>query len=119
MTIKTTKIDGITFSFVNEVEFAYLYDEIFYLNEYGFAANTTAPLIIDCGAHIGISTLYFKKLYPQAKVIAFEPNPETFKLLELNVRQNNLRNVELVNAAVSDSTEEIDFYVCQETPDFR
>ena len=61
-----------------------------------------------------VSILFFKKLYPQAKIIAFEPNLETFKLLELNIKQNDLRDVDLVNAAVSDRTGEIDFYITKE-----
>ena len=60
MTIKTTKIDGICFSFVNEAEFAFLYDEIFYGDGYRFTADTTSPFILDCGAHIGMSILYFR-----------------------------------------------------------
>jgi len=111
VSIKTATIDDITFSFVNKEEFEDLYHEIFYHKAYKFTANTVSPYILDCGAHIGISVLYFKKLYPQAKVIAFEPSPDTFKLLELNVRQNNLMDVELVNAAISDNLGEIDFYV--------
>lgn len=111
MSIKTATIDGITFSFINEKEFDSIYHEIFSYKIYQFTADTASPFILDCGANIGISVLFFKKLYPQAKIIAFEPNPDTFKLLELNVRQNNLRDVELVNAAISDNLGEIDFYV--------
>ncbi len=107
----TKTIDGITFSFLNERDFNGLYNEIFKVKVYIFSARTTSPFIIDCGANIGLSVLYFKQLYPQAKIIAFEPNPETFKLLELNVRQNNLRDVQLVNAAVADSDGEMEFYV--------
>src|SRR5437773_1931564 len=111
MILKTRKIDGISFSFLNEKEFEFLYHEIFKVEEWRFTAKTPSPFIIDCGAHIGISVLYFKKLYPRAKIAAFEPNPDTFKLLELNIRQNNLSDVKLVNAAISNSTEEgIDFY---------
>jgi FkbM family methyltransferase len=117
MILKTRKIDGISFSFLNEKEFGCLYHEIFKTEGWRFIAKTPSPFILDCGAHIGISVLYFKKLYPRAKIVAFEPNPDTFKLLELNIRQNNLSDVELVNAALSNSTEEIDFYISEETSD--
>ena len=109
--ILTRTIDGITFSFANESDFDLVYNEKFKVNQYKFSARTTSPFILDCGANIGISVLYFKKLYPRARIIAFEPNPETFKLLERNVRQNNLRDVQLVNAAVGESDGEIAFYV--------
>jgi FkbM family methyltransferase len=111
MTIKTKKIDNLTFSFINEKEFEFLYFEIFKMRMYSFTASIPDPFILDCGAHIGMSVLYFKTLYPQAKIIAFEPNPEAFKLLELNIKQNNLKDVELVNAALSNITGEIDFYI--------
>jgi FkbM family methyltransferase len=113
MEIKTRKIDNLTFSFVNEEEFEDIYDEIFKYKIYRFTADTAAPFILDCGAHIGVSVLYFKSLYPHAKIIAFEPNPDTFKLLELNIKQNHLRDVELVNAAISHTAGEIDFYICE------
>jgi len=110
-TLLTKTIAGITFSYLNEISFRTLYNEIFKVNEYKFSARTASPLILDCGANIGMSVLYFKKLYPRSRVIAFEPHPETFKLLERNVQQNNLRDVQLVNAAIGDSTGEMEFYV--------
>jgi FkbM family methyltransferase len=110
-TILTRTIDGVTFSFANEGDFDLVYNEKFKVNQYKFSTRTTAPLILDCGANIGISVLYFKKLYPRARVIAFEPNPETFKLLEHNVQQNNLCDVQLINAAVGSSNGTIEFYV--------
>ncbi len=112
--IQTATIDDIAFSFVNKEEFSKIYDDIFTYKVYSFSAATYNPVILDCGAHIGVSILFFKKLYPYAKITAFEPSPETFKLLQLNVKQNNLHDVELVNAAVCDRTDEIDFYVTKD-----
>lgn len=115
MHTKTTTINGQRFSFINEAEFACIYTETYEDNIYHFIADTSAPFIVDGGAHIGISVLYFKKLYPQARIVAFEPNPEMFRILELNVRQNDLQDVELVNAALSKDGGEMDFYICNET----
>jgi len=109
-TLLTEIIDGITFSFLNEISFHCMYNDIFKGNQYKFSARTASPFILDCGANIGMSVLYFKKLYPRARIIAFEPHPETFKLLQLNVQQNNLCDVQLVNAAVADSDGEMEFY---------
>ena len=116
-TLQTRVVSGMNVSFFNEQEFNQIYDDIFKYDEWRFVANTSTPLILDCGAHIGMSVLYFKKLYPRAKIIAFEANPQTFKLLELNVRQNNLSDVKLVNAAVANTTEAMDFYIFEETSD--
>ncbi len=108
-TLLTEIIDGITFSFLDEISFHCKYNEIFKVNQYNFSTRTASPLILDCGANIGMSVLYFKKLYPRARIIAFEPLPETFKLLQLNVQQNNLCDVQLVNAAVAASEGKMEF----------
>ena len=114
--MRSTTIDGITFSFANGAEFSSIYRNVFVDHEYRFDAATATPFILDCGAHIGVSVLYFKALYPQATVAAFEPNPDVFELLKLNVGKNNLADVELVNAAVAGASGEIDFYTQKGSP---
>src|SRR5262249_19880370 len=74
---------------------------VFRRGEYSFVADDDEPDIIDCGAHIGIATLYFKHLYPKARVTAIEANPASFELLDHNVRVNKLHNVETIWGAVS------------------
>jgi FkbM family methyltransferase len=44
-----------------------------------------ADLIIDCGANVGYSSAYFLSRYPNAHVIAVEPDPGNFKQLQRNV----------------------------------
>lgn len=75
--------------------------EIFLENEYYFQCPKKSPVIIDCGSHIGLSIVYFKKIYPQSLILAFEPNPSNFFLLKENIRINNFQNIEVVNAALS------------------
>lgn len=41
-------------------------------------------VIWDIGANIGLATIYFRQQYPQAKIRAFEPQQENFRLLQLN-----------------------------------
>ena len=43
-------------------------------------------LVLDVGANIGASALYFATQYPQAEVYAFEPASEPWDLLERNTR---------------------------------
>lgn len=38
----------------------YLFKEIFISNEYYFNPRTKEPIILDCGANIGMASLYFK-----------------------------------------------------------
>src|SRR5690606_6701996 len=79
-----------------------LYREIFLDEIYRFSAACEAPFIVDCGANIGMSVLYFKTLYPESRIVAFEPNPSAFALLEKNVAVNQLDGVSLFNYAISD-----------------
>lgn len=87
-----------------------LFKELFLAEPYAFKPTTAGPLILDGGANIGMAVLYFKKQFPQARILAFEPNPEAFRLLSLNVEANNLRHVELHNVALAPSRGELPFY---------
>lgn len=42
------------------------------------------PLILDAGANIGASIVYFSLAYPQAHILALEPAKNNFELLRLN-----------------------------------
>lgn len=79
-----------------------LFLEIFGNEEYYFKAATDTPFIIDCGANIGMATLYFKMLYPHAEIIAFEPARLCFGVLQKNITSNHLDKVTTINKALSD-----------------
>lgn len=87
-----------------------LFQDIFIDQSYFFRPAERPPRIIDCGSHIGLSILYFKALYPGAEILAFEPAPETFKLLRENVKRNRLEQVRLENKAVSNVEGKMAFY---------
>jgi len=89
----------------------YLFKEIFITNDYYFKSDKNDPIIIDCGANIGMSVLYFKRLFPNSRIIAFEPNPNAFNLLEENIKENQLENVQLHNLALFDKETEISFFI--------
>jgi FkbM family methyltransferase len=109
---KTTELktqtfaNGFKISYRNDCELEVIYDDIFTKNTYFFASENPEPRIIDCGGHIGLAVLYFKSLYPRARIVTFEPNPETFFLLQRNIAQNNLRGVEAINKALSHEDKE-------------
>lgn len=81
-------------------ELLHTYTEIFTRGIYRFKAGTESPLIIDCGANIGMSVLNFKTQYPKSRVIAFEPDKGNFALLEKNVASNALPFVSIHQSAV-------------------
>ena len=42
------------------------------------------PLIVDCGANIGASAVWFRRRYPQARIVAIEPAAGNLALLRRN-----------------------------------
>jgi FkbM family methyltransferase len=60
--------------------------------------------------------LFFKKVFPRARVIGFEPDKNTFELLSRNVAENGLSDVSLHNVAVSSRTGEAPFFSNSQTP---
>lgn len=86
----------------------YLFTEIFLYNQY-YAKLPANASIIDCGANIGMATLYFKTLNPTARVTCYEPDPDAFDLLIVNTASTV--GVQLYNKAVSDHNGRITFFV--------
>ena len=60
--------------------------EIFLDKVYEFQPSSDEPFIVDCGANIGIASLYFKMTWAHSKVLAFEPDPDIFNCLEANLK---------------------------------
>ncbi len=94
-------IDGTTFNYSNGNIFIALYEHIFLNPIYNFSEEKNQPFVIlDCGANVGIATLYFKKYFPKSKVIAFEPDPKNFEILSKNIADNNISDVILSDKAI-------------------
>ncbi len=93
-----------------------LYGEIYPGKVYFFETTNETPVIIDCGSNIGMSVIYFKELYPQASVYAFEPDHDSFSMLQYNVAVNKLTNVSLFNVALDEKEGETFFYYDAEKP---
>lgn len=96
--------------YTDPVSFYYEYKDIFENKIYDFKAVRSNPLIIDAGGCIGMSVLYFKKIYPDCTIRVFEPDPIIFSVLEKNIKNNGFENVLLVNAGLGKTEETINFY---------
>jgi FkbM family methyltransferase len=110
-------IFGFEIVFSNYSDLLRLYLEIFLKESYYFMSESKEPLIIDCGANIGISVLYFKMLFPASKVIGFEPDENNFALLKTNIINNKLKGITLINKAVYNHEGVIDFFRNQDSLD--
>ena len=53
--------------------------------EYGFKITKKPNLIVDAGANIGVSSLFFRCKFQDAKILAIEPDPHNFELLKRNL----------------------------------
>lgn len=82
-------------------------EEIFIDEVYKFETEKEVPIVYDCGSNVGTSIFYFKHLYPRARVVGFEADPNIFRYLENNV--GKLCNVEISNAAIWTENGKINF----------
>jgi FkbM family methyltransferase len=95
----TVRAGGYQLEIPDALSFLAGFREIFVHNIYSFKADSSIPNIIDLGANIGLSVLYFKFLYPQAEICALEADPKIFEYLVQNIRNNGFRDVTLLNKA--------------------
>lgn len=57
------------------------------------------PLIIDAGANIGASAIWFAKAFPEAHIMAVEPDAENVELCRYNVK--HFANIGVLEAGIS------------------
>ncbi|MDB5279445.1 MAG: methyltransferase, FkbM family domain protein [Ferruginibacter sp.] len=96
---KTHLLFGKSLYFTDSIQLVNGLEEIFIEEMYRqeLIAN---PFIIDCGANIGLSVIYMKRLYPDAEIIAFEPDETNFQLLSKNIASFGYSNVHLRKEAI-------------------
>ncbi len=96
---------------------AFFYENTYVLEQYGIPGEVEAmpgDTVLDCGAFIGDTALYFaKKVGGNGKVFAFDPMPRNVRDGERNAALNNVDNIEFVPCAISDSEKTL--YFTEET----
>jgi FkbM family methyltransferase len=103
----TVQLLGRPFRISDSRSFFFSYREIFVEQIYRFNTSRPIPRIIDCGSNYGTSIVYFKNLYPRARVTGVEADPKIFELLKANTAH---LDVDLRNIAVSDNNEPLQFF---------
>ncbi|KAE9578090.1 Methyltransferase sdnD [Colletotrichum fructicola] len=95
-----------------ETEARFIYNEIWEEHCYDGPELSENPVIVDAGANIGLFSIYMKKKYPTAKIIAFEPAPESFATLHRNFELNAISGVEAHQCGLGPtaSAEKLTFY---------
>ena len=103
--------EGRNFYYSDALAFLHSVDEIYTEEIYKFKSKTDKPVILDCGANIGLSVAYFSKIYPESKVIAFEPDPNIFRILQKNSSKIPNTSITLVEAAVWSEDTTLEFFL--------
>ena len=85
------------------------WEDIFVKRTLAFTSASSAPRILDCGANVGLASLFFVRLYPHARISAFEADPALFDVLNTNLRANGAFGVETRHAALWTSTGTVSF----------
>ena len=60
--------------------------QVFNPREVAIPWTRSPRVIVDAGANIGLTTIYYASRYPQARVLAIEPEARNFALLAKNAR---------------------------------
>lgn len=107
-----TLADGVVVDCMNPGETDIIYKEIF--DDKVYARHgikiSDGDTVIDIGANIGLFALFAKQKGARAKVYCFEPAPETFRILEKNVKRFELDEVKLFNAGIAEKRGEATLY---------
>lgn len=86
-----------------------LLDEIFLQSAYLLHTELEQnPVILDLGANIGVSTLFFALCWPDAEIHSVEPDPENFRRLCVNTK--SLNNIVCHNKVVWSDDGMVPFY---------
>jgi FkbM family methyltransferase len=103
-------LDDNEFDIADGFSFYWMHKEIYLDQSYLFRAQRDNPLIIDCGSNYGVSILWFKKNYPDAKIVGVEADPVVFDMLYRNISRRNFPDVKLLHRAVSSKSGHVPFH---------
>lgn len=87
---------------------AEVFVQVFLDEEYAFSAAKHPQTIIDAGANIGLASIYFASRFPEATIVAIEPDPGNYELLKRNV--SPYPNIRTSQAALWHSNKKINLY---------
>jgi FkbM family methyltransferase len=91
-------LQGRPFRYADLHSFYYQAVQIFAKRLYEFESSTVTPLILDCGAHIGLASLFFATRYPGARIIGFEADPLIADMFAFNIRSFGLDQMVLTES---------------------
>ncbi|MDB5202064.1 MAG: FkbM family methyltransferase [Ferruginibacter sp.] len=84
---------------------AFIFEQIFIEKQYDVSIPLTPKFIIDLGANVGFASVLFANLYPNAKILAIEPDAGNYEAAKKNLAP--YKNVTLIKGAVWHKSEMI------------
>ena len=76
----------------------FIFEEVFILDEYDFETAAHPEVIFDIGANVGYAAVYFAQRYPEARIIAVEPEKSNLECLKRNTAA--YPNITIVEAGI-------------------
>ena len=73
-----------------------------------------ADNIIDIGANIGSTSLFFASINKKAQIFSFEPHPKTFKRAQKNISLNSFNNIKLINKGLGERIDKVKLFEINE-----
>jgi FkbM family methyltransferase len=87
-----------SFSFRNNpFDFA-TFEEVILKEDYNLTINFNPSTIIDGGANIGLTSVFFANKYPNADIVAVEPEEGNFEMLKKNTK--NYGRISLIRSGI-------------------
>jgi FkbM family methyltransferase len=74
------------------------FDQVFLDLEYGYNLKISPKFIIDCGANIGLASVYFKNKFPDSTIVSIEPE-ETNYLTAIKNTQD-YKDINLIKSGI-------------------
>jgi FkbM family methyltransferase len=84
--------------------------EVFLQESYRLPFSLQPKSLVDLGANIGITSIWFSQHYPIEKIIAIEPNPNNAEILRRNFLNNKI-NARVIEAAIGSTDGSIVFHL--------
>jgi len=81
----------------NPFDFA-TFEEVILREDYNLTINFNPSTIIDGGANIGLTSVFFANKYPQADIVAVEPEEGNFEMLKKNTK--NYGGISLIRSGI-------------------
>jgi FkbM family methyltransferase len=75
-----------------------LFQSIFLEHEYDIVLSQSPRVIVDAGANVGFTSVWYANKYPNATIIAIEPEQRNFEILQKNIA--GYKNVKALRAAL-------------------